>query len=863
MKRVELEIVMDNSQYVNSAKQVEQATQSMSDSQKKHYSSTKGLIEQEIEDIRELQRARSKARNVQEIAGYNKAIESAKKNLKEYNEAGVKFEKAQKEQVKSTNGLFSAFKKLLGPVLTVTAAIKGFNVIMNSTQKTGDLLKREVTAVKTALGELWRSIASGNLDELGKRMKEAAAAGREYARSMDLVGDRERELQIRESERKIQLAELAKVYRNTALVGEEGYKKRRDAAEEYIRLTEEGEREAIELAELRLAAELKQASVISGLTEDEIKNNLLRAQSLEDNGKAVEDYINLQKQLKTELEKTTFEVSTEGVRIPTGLGGDPEKIKEYRAAIAAVSPEIIELARQMKGWNELTDENRKKITDAIVAVNDAKSKAVNSTIRANTMMELSDRQLAEGTKKNNEELLKLREQFAKELLQLQDTYEQSQIDQLEGTEKIEAERQYQLRQISLLRVHLESMGTLTEDHYRMLAALEENINNEALKKELDYRDEQLQAMVEYGAEVRELERQLQEESLDLLEDNEEAKLRLRIKFAEEDIKIIEQSGRLTSAVEIAILKQRIELWKKEIEKASQEEGGFSLWDLLDPNGEMSEGERGDAERATQELVGTFVSMFDEMYDARVRDAERTRSLIEEQLDFTQRGLEAEMELMKAGYANNVDAKRKELEELKKQREIALREEQKAIKAQQQFDTVMQLSSLITSSANIFKGFSSIPVVGVPLAIAAIAAMFAAFAATKARAASAVKLAEGGYGDATGVVTGRTHRQGGERFTDHIEVERGEMFGVLNRRATQKYGHQFGEIVTNFNRDAVTYERTPDIRNIIDMNQANDRLDRVEGQLIKLNRHFASQAEVVDTGSMRIIKKGYKTRIIRK
>ena len=105
MKRVELEIVMDNSQYVNSAKQVEQATQSMSDSQKKHYSSTKGLIEQEIEDIRELQRARSKARNVQEIAGYNKAIESAKKNLKEYNEAGVKFEKAQKEQVKSTNSL--------------------------------------------------------------------------------------------------------------------------------------------------------------------------------------------------------------------------------------------------------------------------------------------------------------------------------------------------------------------------------------------------------------------------------------------------------------------------------------------------------------------------------------------------------------------------------------------------------------------------------------------------------------------------------------------------------------------------------------------------------------------------------------
>ncbi len=36
-----------------------------------------------------------------------------------------------------------------------------------------------------------------------------------------------------------------------------------------------------------------------------------------------------------------------------------------------------------------------------------------------------------------------------------------------------------------------------------------------------------------------------------------------------------------------------------------------------------------------------------------------------------------MELMKAGYASNVDAKRKELEELKKEREKALKEGRKS------------------------------------------------------------------------------------------------------------------------------------------------------------------------------------------
>ena len=97
---------------------------------------------------------------------------------------------------------------------------------MASTQQTGDLLKQEITGIRFALTELSKTVATGNWANLGQRLKEARQAGIEYSEALDAVGDIERELQLREKERAIQMSELAKIYRNTALTGVEGYKKR-------------------------------------------------------------------------------------------------------------------------------------------------------------------------------------------------------------------------------------------------------------------------------------------------------------------------------------------------------------------------------------------------------------------------------------------------------------------------------------------------------------------------------------------------------------------------------------------------------------------------------------------------------------
>ena len=121
--------------------------------------------------------------------------------------------------------------------------------------------------------------------------------------------------------------------------------------------------------------------------------------------------------------------------------------------------------------------------------------------------------------------------------------------------------------------------------------------------------------------------------------------------------------------------------------------------------------------------------------------------------------------MAEGYANNVDAKRKELDDLKKEREKALAEENAAIKQQQAFDRVSQAISLATSAANLLKTFTKLGPLGLGLAAVAIGTLYTMWASAKTKAAESTKLAEGGSGSETGMITGKRHSQGGERFLD--------------------------------------------------------------------------------------------------
>ena len=164
-------------------------------------------------------------------------------------------------------------------------------------------------------------------------------------------------------------------------------------------------------------------------------------------------------------------------------------------------------------------------------------------------------------------------------------------------------------------------------------------------------------------------------------------------------------------------------------------------------------------------------------DAWVEQTDRVVEQLNRQVDETQAALDAEIELMTEGYANNVTLKRKELEDLKKLRKEALEDQRKAQQAQVAIETITQISSLITASAQIIEGFSTIPIIGTGLGIAAVALMLGAFAAAKAKAlqtAGVNKFEEGGW------IGGKRHSQGGTL----IEAEHGEF--MINRKSASKY-----------------------------------------------------------------------------
>ncbi len=259
--------------------------------------------------------------------------------------------------------------------------------------------------------------------------------------------------------------------------------------------------------------------------------------------------------------------------------------------------------------------------------------------------------------------------------------------------------------------------------------------------------------------------------------------------------------------------------------------------------------------AIKGMITELASIAQDITQRAVEDAQRTRELLDTQISETQRAIETEVELQKAGFANSVSAKKKQLEDLQALREKALHKEEEALKKQRQLDSVMQTSALITASADTIKAF---PGPLLPIAIGLIAAMFAAFASAKVRARETVKLSSGGHGE----VNGRLHSEGGEAFLNHVEVEDGERWGVLSRPASRRYGKVFANMVESFNKGRIPIPKGMSNNIILNTDGTNSRLERVEGQLIKLNQYFEGQEIASENGTRSIMKRGNTVKVIK-
>lgn len=197
-------------------------------------------------------------------------------------------------------------------------------------------------------------------------------------------------------------------------------------------------------------------------------------------------------------------------------------------------------------------------------------------------------------------------------------------------------------------------------------------------------------------------------------------------------------------------------------------------------------------------------------EARLKAAEENVRLADQEVEEAQSRLDAERQARANGYANQVETAEKELQLKKKQQQKALQQQRKIQAQQIALDSVMQASSMILASANIWKTFTALPFgIGIPLAIAAIATMWGSFLASRVKAMQLAKNPTGSgtetYGEGTvELLQGGSHQSGRDidlgRKPDGTRrrAEGGEFFAVINKRNSRRYRSVIPDVIRSLN-----------------------------------------------------------------
>lgn len=251
-----------------------------------------------------------------------------------------------------------------------------------------------------------------------------------------------------------------------------------------------------------------------------------------------------------------------------------------------------------------------------------------------------------------------------------------------------------------------------------------------------------------------------------------------------------KAGKDLTSLEMKTLQEQIKAADAQIEKAKKPQ---DLYDVLGLSLD-------DDKKAV--ITDSFNFALDQLnayMDAWVQAAEKKVALAERDVENAQNVLNAEREARANGYASNVEYAQKELDMAKQNQQKALREQERAQKAQQALASVQQMTNMITATALIWSQL------GFPWAIPAIAVMWGSFAAAKIKAAQMTQTGSEEYGEGTvELLQGGSHQSGNDvdlgRKKDGTRrrAEGGEFFAVINKRNSRKYRAVIPDVIRALN-----------------------------------------------------------------
>lgn len=277
--------------------------------------------------------------------------------------------------------------------------------------------------------------------------------------------------------------------------------------------------------------------------------------------------------------------------------------------------------------------------------------------------------------------------------------------------------------------------------------------------------------------------------------------------------------------------------------------------------------------ALKDAVNIVIEQLQSIVDAEVEMSKQIVEAAEARVEAAQKAYDAEIEARNNGYANNVATAKKELEQEKKNQQEKQKMLEAAQRRQESLNSITQASSLITASANLWSSFSSIPIVGPALALAAIATMWTSFATAKVKAKQVTASQSDEYGEGgLEFLEGGSHASGNDidlgvknKKKHRMKAEGGEALAIINKNKTRKYRKILPDVINSLNKGifedkyANAFNRDADAD--IFINQSNADLHKIESSLDKIIKQNGEKI-FVDGQGRTIIRNSNLTKIIR-
>lgn len=349
-------------------------------------------------------------------------------------------------------------------------------------------------------------------------------------------------------------------------------------------------------------------------------------------------------------------------------------------------------------------------------------------------------------------------------------------------EAIENQREAELTANRMLAEEERRDEQEINDKYDYLALREEirstnELNKQKLEAELEYEEAVFNLKEHSETEIQRFQLRQQKE-----------RLLAELKAQEAMLTILSGEERAATERNIETIRLQIIALNRELNKTAKVN---NIWELFGLSADIAD--------ALQTVADQVLDSLHEITEARIQAAEAAEEQAKREADAAQDALQAELEARANGYANEVATTRQELELKKKAEKEATEAKKKAQEDQAKIDTLTQISSLITASANIWSALGGISRIA---AIAAIATMFGSFAYAKIRASQITKES---YGEGTvQLLQGGSHQSGNDidlgTKPDGTKrrAEGGEFFAVINKRNSRKYRQIIPDVIHSLN-----------------------------------------------------------------